>query len=50
VFSVSQSNSATVEEYIDRQAEHHRMTNFQDEVRKFLSRHAVQYDERYVWD
>ena len=49
-FSVSQSNADEVVRYIEHQAEHHRTLTFQDEFRKFLERHQVPYDERYVWD
>ena len=50
VFSVSQSNVDGVVEYIRRQEEHHRKQTFQDEYRAFLRKHAVEFDERYVWD
>jgi REP element-mobilizing transposase RayT len=50
VFSVSQSNSEQVKEYIARQEEHHRNTTFQDEFRGLLRKHNVEFDERYVWD
>jgi REP element-mobilizing transposase RayT len=50
VFSVSQSNVETVVDYIRRQEEHHRKQTFQDEYRAFLRKHAVDFDERYVWD
>jgi len=49
-FSVSQSESAAVERYIARQDEHHRGVSFQDEFRTLLDRHAIAYDERYLWD
>jgi REP element-mobilizing transposase RayT len=49
-FSVSQSNVPEVVKYIATQQEHHRLTTFQEEYRKFLERHEVKYDERYVWD
>jgi REP-associated tyrosine transposase len=49
-FSVSQSQSASVERYIARQQEHHRNFSFQEEMRTLLSRHTITYDERYVWD
>jgi hypothetical protein len=39
-----------VVEYIRRQEEHHRKLTFQDEYRAFLKKHAVDFDERYVWD
>ena len=49
-FSVSQSNVYRVKSYIANQEEHHRRRTFQDELRAFLRRHAVEFDERYVWD
>lgn len=49
-FSVSESNVETVRRYIENQAEHHRMVSFQDELRSFLEKHGVGYDERYLWD
>jgi len=49
-FSVSQSQSARVERYIDTQEEHHRRFSFQDEFRRLLERCRIEYDERYVWD
>ena len=49
-FSVSQSNVEAVREYISRQEEHHKKMTFQEELRQFLKRHHVEYDDRYVWD
>ncbi len=49
-FSISQSQSATVIEYIQKQEEHHKKTDFKTEFREFLKRHEIEYDERYVWD
>ena len=49
-FSVSQSLSQKVEQYIDGQEEHHRTFDFQAEFRTLLDAHGVAYDERYVWD
>lgn len=49
-FSVSQSNVEAVREYIRRQPEHHRKQSFQDELREWLRRYEIQWDERYVWD
>lgn len=49
-FSVSPSQSDSVRRYIENQEEHHRSIGFQDELRKFLQRHGVEFDERYVWD
>ncbi len=50
VFSVSRSQLVKVKEYIGNQNEHHRTVTFQDEFRKLLKMHAVEYDEKYVWD
>jgi len=50
VFSVSQSNVEAVANYIDRQDEHHRKESFQDEFRRFLEKHGLSGDERYLWD
>ncbi|MDX9979485.1 MAG: IS200/IS605 family transposase [Lentisphaeria bacterium] len=49
-FSVSESNVADVRQYIARQAEHHRKISFQDELRAFLTKHKLHFDERYLWD
>lgn len=49
-FSVSQSNLEQVMQYIDKQPEHHRKMNFQDELRALLRKHEIQWDEKYVWD
>ena len=49
-FSVSESNVEAVKAYIQNQEEHHRKVTFQDEYRKFLEKHQVGWDERYVWD
>lgn len=49
-FSVSQSNVDEVRAYIRNQREHHRKVTLQDEVRAFLEKQQLAYDERYVWD
>jgi putative transposase len=49
-FSVSQSNVEQVKQYIANQDEHHRKLSFQDEFRLLLRKHAIEWDERYVWD
>ena len=50
VFSVSESQKAAAVRYIQRQEAHHRRVGFQEEMREFLVRHGVSYDERYIWD
>ncbi len=49
-FSVSQSAVATVKRYIADQETHHSKQTFQNEFRKLLNRHEIDFDERYVWD
>jgi putative transposase len=49
-FSVSASNINTVTKYIARQPEHHQTRTFQDELRAFLRRHNIAFDEKYLWD
>jgi REP element-mobilizing transposase RayT len=49
-FSVSQSNVEAVRDYIARQAEHHARQSFQDELREWLKKYGMQWDEKYVWD
>jgi len=49
-FSVSRSNLDKVVSYVANQESHHEQLSFQDEYRVFLTKHYVEYDERYVWD
>lgn len=50
IFSVSPSALEAVEGYIRNQEEHHRKVTFQEEFRKFLTKHRIDWDERYVWE
>jgi len=50
MFSISPSHREALERYIGNQAEHHRVTTFQEEYRRLLTRYGVEWDERYVWD
>ncbi len=49
-FSVGPSDLNDLLHYIDTQEEHHKTSTFQDEYRAFLTKYAIEYDERYVWD
>ena len=49
-FSVSASNIDDVAKYIANQEEHHRTRTFQDELRAFLQKHTIKFDEKYLWD
>lgn len=48
-FSVSQSNRSNVIRYIQNQPEHHRRISYEGEFVTLLKRHAVQFDEQYLW-
>jgi putative transposase len=48
-FSVSHSKLEQVKSYIANQEEHHRKLSFQDEVRALLTKHEMDWDERYIW-
>lgn len=49
IFSVNPTQVNIVVEYIKNQAEHHKTMSFQDELRAFLKKYKVEYDERYIW-
>lgn len=49
IFSVNPTQVNAVEEYIENQEEHHKSVSFQDELRAFLKKYKVEYDERYIW-
>ena len=50
IFSVNPSEIDVVVRYIQNQAEHHKKRSFQDELRAFLKKYKVDYDERFIWD
>lgn len=50
VFSVSASNVEKVKRYIQNQPEHHKKDDFKDELRLFLNKYNIEFDERYIWD
>jgi putative transposase len=47
-FTVSHSDKDAVIEYIKHQEEHHRKASFKDELREFLIKHGVKFDEKYL--
>ena len=49
-FSIGRSQREDVTTYIRGQQRHHPDLSYQDELRKFLERYEVEFDERYVWD
>jgi REP-associated tyrosine transposase len=48
-FSVSLSNVPAVVKYISLQEQHHQKMTFQEELRKYLKKHGIEFDERYIW-
>jgi len=49
-FSASPGDVEKVAEYIADQETHHRAVTFQEEYRRLLKSHGIEFDERYVWD
>lgn len=47
-FSYAQSQIDTVCRYIANQAEHHKRMTLGEEMKQFLDRYNVSYDERYI--
>jgi putative transposase len=45
-FSVSHSNVDLVAQYIAEQEEHHRQRTFADELREFIDRHGLRWQEK----
>jgi putative transposase len=48
-FNVSQSQRATVTNYIANQGEHHQTRTFEEEFIAMLQRSGIQYDPRFVF-
>jgi REP element-mobilizing transposase RayT len=46
-FSVSPSKLEDVRGYIDRQEAHHQKHSFEDEIRKLVKNHGLEFDERF---
>ncbi|HWB06395.1 MAG TPA: IS200/IS605 family transposase [Verrucomicrobiales bacterium] len=50
IFSIGKSQLPGLVRYIDDQESHHKIRTFQDELREFLKRYELRYEEAYVWD
>jgi putative transposase len=50
VFSVSKNHIGALLDYIDDQEAHYAKKSFQEEYRRILKLHEIEFDERYVWD
>jgi putative transposase len=49
-FSVGPAEVEQVMEYVAQQEAHHRTVSFEEEYRRLLQAHGIEFDERYVWD
>ncbi len=49
-FSIGQSQTEVLINYIKRQKEHHAKQDFKDEFRALLKKYEIDYDEQYIWD
>ncbi len=47
-FTVSATSRDGVKRYIANQAEHHRVKSFREELKEFLEKAEVEFDERYL--
>ena len=50
LFSVGPTDLDALTRYIDAQKEHHVDRSFQDELRAFLTKYGISFDEHYLWD
>ena len=48
-FSIGVSGKQDTIDYINRQQEHHKQVSFEQEYLRFLQRHGIEYDQRYVY-
>jgi len=49
-FSIGIGEVKRTVDYINRQAEHHKIRDFKTEFISFLDKHFIEYDERYAFD
>ena len=49
-FTVSKSQVEPVRQYIRDQKQHHRRSDYKQELIGLLEKHEIDYDERYIWD
>jgi len=49
IFSVNPTQIDVVVNYIKNQEEHHKKISYQDELRVFLKKYNVDFDEWYIW-
>ncbi len=50
LFSVGPQDLNALIRYVDDQKTHHAHKSFQDEMRAFLTKYGITFDEKYIWD
>lgn len=48
-FSIGESGAKALRAYIAAQKEHHKTIDFKDEMRAFMRKYRIDWDESYVW-
>lgn len=48
-FSIGESGTRALRAYIAGQKEHHKTIDFKDEMRAFMRKYRIDWDESYVW-
>jgi putative transposase len=48
-FSLGQSQVPNTRAYLAKQKVHHQQTPFEDELKLFLDKYGIAYDEQYLW-
>lgn len=49
-FSIGVSNVPALKQYIAHQKEKHQKKSFESELREFLKKYEIEYNEKYIWD
>ena len=49
-FAVSHSHLPDVTRYIANESPHHRIRSYQEEFIALLTKHEIEFDERYLWE
>ena len=50
IFSVNPKALPVVLTYVENQRSHHEEMSFKDELRMFLNKYEIEFEEKYLWD
>ncbi len=50
IFSVNPTQKEVVIKYIKNQKQHHQTKSYQEELRSFLEKYKVEFQENYIWE